>query len=327
MATSAISSTRCSAVPREGARAVARAVVHVRKCAAQINTPISPSLLPTRTTVRHARLVCAKPASMNQEMLSAPTVSSKCGYPKGVKEGQSIRLRGQGSPGFNGGPAGDLYMEVEFEPDARYRVEGRDVTQTVPVAPWEAALGATIEVPTPSGASKSTCRQARTTAASYDSKDAEFRAIHRAICISSSSWRCPRRTTKRHASFIRRWRANSRHSIRANKWEHNDDATLKVDAVLIDEETLDLQELASACAVPPTWVIERVEAGLLACNSSGGEMRFASAHLVRARRMVTTERRFDANQEVAALVADLIEEIEQLRRQVQATAKGRAANI
>ena len=42
----------------------------------------------------------------------------------------------------------------------------------------------------------------------------------------------------------------------------------KVDAVLIDEETLDLQELASACAVPPTWVVERVEAGLLSCSSS-----------------------------------------------------------
>lgn len=94
-----------------------------------------------------------------------------------------------------------------------------------------------------------------------------------------------------------------------------------VDAVLIDEETLDLQELAAACAVPPTWVVERVEAGLLASNSSQGEMRFASAHLVRARRMVTTERCFDANQEVAALVADLIEELEQLRRQVQAAGK------
>lgn len=71
--------------------------------------------------------------------------------PKGVKQGQSIRLRGQGSPGLNGGAAGDLYLDIEFEPDARYRIEGRDVTQTVPVAPWEAALGASIEVPTPSG--------------------------------------------------------------------------------------------------------------------------------------------------------------------------------
>ena len=71
--------------------------------------------------------------------------------PKGVKEGQSIRLRGQGSPGLNGGAAGDLYLDIEFEPGARYRIEGRDVTQTVPVAPWEAALGASIEVLTPSG--------------------------------------------------------------------------------------------------------------------------------------------------------------------------------
>ncbi|XKH60567.1 DnaJ domain-containing protein [Halomonas sediminis] len=71
--------------------------------------------------------------------------------PKGVKEGQHIRLTGQGSPGVGGGPAGDLYLEIHFTPDSRYRVEGRDVHQRVPVTPWEAALGASIETPTPSG--------------------------------------------------------------------------------------------------------------------------------------------------------------------------------
>lgn len=71
--------------------------------------------------------------------------------PKGVKEGQHVRLAGQGSPGLGGGPAGDLYLEVHFSPDPRYRVQGRDVYETVPVAPWEATLGASIEVPTPSG--------------------------------------------------------------------------------------------------------------------------------------------------------------------------------
>lgn len=71
--------------------------------------------------------------------------------PKGVKEGQHIRLAGQGSPGVGGGTAGDLYLEIHFKPDPRYRVEGRDVYETVPVAPWEATLGATIETPTPSG--------------------------------------------------------------------------------------------------------------------------------------------------------------------------------
>ena len=71
--------------------------------------------------------------------------------PKGVKEGQHIRLTGQGSPGFGGGPAGDLYLELHFKPDPHYRMEGRDVYETVPVTPWEAALGAAVETPTPSG--------------------------------------------------------------------------------------------------------------------------------------------------------------------------------
>lgn len=71
--------------------------------------------------------------------------------PKGVKAGQHIRLSGQGGPGMGGGPAGDLFLEIHFTPDPRYRVEGRDVHQRVPVTPWEAALGASIETPTPSG--------------------------------------------------------------------------------------------------------------------------------------------------------------------------------
>lgn len=71
--------------------------------------------------------------------------------PKGVREGQSIRLAGQGSPGMGKGPAGDLYLEVRFAPDPLYRVEGRDVSLDVPIAPWEAALGASIKVPTPEG--------------------------------------------------------------------------------------------------------------------------------------------------------------------------------
>jgi curved DNA-binding protein len=71
--------------------------------------------------------------------------------PKGVRAGQHIRLRGQGAAGIGGGPTGDLYLEIEFRSDDRYRVDGRDVTERVPITPWEAALGATIEVPTPSG--------------------------------------------------------------------------------------------------------------------------------------------------------------------------------
>ncbi|SNY97424.1 DnaJ C-terminal domain-containing protein [Halomonas sp. hl-4] len=74
--------------------------------------------------------------------------------PKGVKAGQHIRLSGQGGPGIGGGPAGDLFLEIYFTPNPRYRIEGRDIHQTVPVTPWEAALGAHIETPTPSGVVK-----------------------------------------------------------------------------------------------------------------------------------------------------------------------------
>lgn len=69
--------------------------------------------------------------------------------PKGVTAGQQLRLSGQGQSGSAG--AGDLYLEIQFQPDARYRIDGRDVFETVPVAPWEAALGGEIEVVTPSG--------------------------------------------------------------------------------------------------------------------------------------------------------------------------------
>lgn len=64
--------------------------------------------------------------------------------PKGVKQGQRIRLSGQGSPGLGEGQAGDLYLEIEFNPHSLYRVEGRDVYLDLPVTPWEAALGARV---------------------------------------------------------------------------------------------------------------------------------------------------------------------------------------
>jgi len=72
--------------------------------------------------------------------------------PKGVLEGQVLRLAGQGSPGIGEGKPGDLYLEIHFEPHPRFRVEGRDVYATLRVAPWEAALGATVKASLPAGA-------------------------------------------------------------------------------------------------------------------------------------------------------------------------------
>jgi curved DNA-binding protein len=71
--------------------------------------------------------------------------------PAGVTDGQRIRLAGQGATGLGGGPRGDLYLAVRLAPHPRYRVEGRDITVELPVAPWEAALGASVPVDTPGG--------------------------------------------------------------------------------------------------------------------------------------------------------------------------------
>jgi curved DNA-binding protein len=71
--------------------------------------------------------------------------------PKGVRQGQKIRLAGQGAVGLGGGQSGDLYLEIEIESHPLYRVHQKDVYIDLPVAPWEAALGAKIKVPTPSG--------------------------------------------------------------------------------------------------------------------------------------------------------------------------------
>jgi curved DNA-binding protein len=71
--------------------------------------------------------------------------------PRGVFEGQQIRLAGRGSAGSGGAAAGDLLLEVCFNPDPRWRVKGRDVYGPLPLAPWEAALGPWLVVHTPGG--------------------------------------------------------------------------------------------------------------------------------------------------------------------------------
>jgi curved DNA-binding protein len=71
--------------------------------------------------------------------------------PRGMRAGQHIRLAGQGGPAIGQGRPGDLYLEIEFRPHAHYRIDKHDVYLDLPVAPWEAALGAQIDVPTPSG--------------------------------------------------------------------------------------------------------------------------------------------------------------------------------
>ena len=71
--------------------------------------------------------------------------------PRGATDGQRLRLRGKGGPGMNGGPAGDLYLQIALEPHPLFRASGHDLDIDVPLAPWEAALGAEVDIPTLEG--------------------------------------------------------------------------------------------------------------------------------------------------------------------------------
>lgn len=71
--------------------------------------------------------------------------------PAGVTNGQKLRLRGKGGKGVRGGPDGDIYVHLELLPHPRFRVDGKDLYFDLPLAPWEAALGAEVRVPTVDG--------------------------------------------------------------------------------------------------------------------------------------------------------------------------------
>jgi curved DNA-binding protein len=77
--------------------------------------------------------------------------SVRARIPRGAAEGERLRLRGKGGPGANGGPAGDLYLNVSVLPHPLFKPNGHDLDLELPVAPWEAALGAQIEIPTLEG--------------------------------------------------------------------------------------------------------------------------------------------------------------------------------
>lgn len=94
-------------------------------------------------------------------------------------------------------------------------------------------------------------------------------------------------------------------------------------AELLDEDALDLDALARHCRRQPQWVIEHVRTGVLCCEPAGADgpavqWRFSALTLVRARRIAHLEHSFDADPQLAAMTADLIEEVQRLRRQLQA---------
>lgn len=114
--------------------------------AAQVDLTVEEAFRGTERTVAVERVA---PAARGRPRAAAQQIRVK--IPAGAVDGQQIRVAAQGQPGSGGGPAGDLYLVVRLLPHRWFRVEGRDVWLDLPVAPWEAALGETVRVPTLGG--------------------------------------------------------------------------------------------------------------------------------------------------------------------------------
>ncbi len=108
---------------------------------------------PAQGEDQHARVLLDLDASLQggARSLTLEDRTLSVQIPKGILAGQHIRLAGQGFRGSSEDKNGDLFIEVDFQPHRLYRVDGRDLAITLPVAPWEAALGASIQTPTPGG--------------------------------------------------------------------------------------------------------------------------------------------------------------------------------
>jgi curved DNA-binding protein len=129
-----------------GSPFAARAARGGRDHHARIDVPLEAAFHGTTTLLELKR-----PELKPDGTLDVRTHTVRVTLPAGVTEGQLVRLAGQGEAAPEGGRAGDLYLEVHILPDPRYQLDGRDVTLTLPVAPWEAALGASVTVPTLGG--------------------------------------------------------------------------------------------------------------------------------------------------------------------------------
>lgn len=100
-------------------------------------------------TTRAIQLTVPEMTAEGTILTKSKTLNVK--IPAGVTQGQQIRLAGQGGPGVGGGAAGDLYLEIDLQKNNLFRVDGADIYLNLPITPWEAALGATVPVPTLGG--------------------------------------------------------------------------------------------------------------------------------------------------------------------------------
>ena len=152
--TATFSRTCLAQPPAPGRHVVVLAVAQVlarRPCGAKTSMPPSSWKYPDtyQAVERTLTLQGHKVDAQGRIIPEQRTLQVK--IPKGVYEGQMIRLAGQGGPGYGGGAAGDLLLQVRLRPDSRWRAEGKDVYQRLRLSPWEIALGGSVQVETVGG--------------------------------------------------------------------------------------------------------------------------------------------------------------------------------
>ena len=142
--------------------------------------------------------------------------SIRARIPRGVTDGEKLRLTGKGGPGANGGPPGDLYLNITLRPHPLFKVAGHDLHLEVPIAPWEAALGAQIEIPTLEGRVSLKVQAARRRRRPL--RQSQHRAARDAHRAGEEALRgAARRLALRPAQPLPPLRAGSSHSCRSNR--------------------------------------------------------------------------------------------------------------
>ena len=245
----------------------------------------------------------------------ASALASTCAWP------------GRADPGLGGAPAGDLFLEIEFSPHPRFRVDGRDVYLDLPLAPWEAALGATVDVPTPEGGVQLTVPPGSAAGRKLRLQAARaFRASRPATCTRCWRSRCRPPTRRPHAMPMARWRRRSTVFIHAPDERGQHEASNRVGARRSGGRGRDPADAGRA--VPG---LQRARGSGAALGRRGraradrrraSEWRFAGASLRRTRVATRLARDFELNPPGVALALDLLDEIEALRAHLRRLASG-----
>ena len=244
--------------------------------------------------------------------------------PKGIRAGQHLRLAGQGAPGMGQGKAGDLFLEVEFRQHGRYRVEDRDVYLDLPITPWEAALGASVKVPTPSGTVELKVppgsvggRKLRLKGRGIPSSTPGDFYVVLQIAVPPATRPAEKALFEKLAAEFKSF--NPRDKLGVSTMANNDTLSQLTAVILEEQVEVTLAEISRSCAVHAECIIELVEEGVLApIGRDPRRWRFDGAQIRRASVALRLQRDLGVNLAGVALALDLLDELNSARARLRA---------